>query len=70
MAWHGVARHGLAGRGMAKQGKGCKAMKNTQLIEQLASKADLAALEASIVKWLVPLLLGQAALIVALVKLL
>lgn len=36
----------------------------------LAAKADLAALEARIVKWLVPLLLGQAALIVALVKLL
>ncbi len=33
-------------------------------------KADLSTLEARIVKWLVPLLLGQAALIVALVKLL
>ena len=36
----------------------------------LATKADLAALEARMVKWLVPLLLGQAALIVALLKLL
>lgn len=33
-------------------------------------KADLSALETRIIKWLVPLLLGQAGLIVALVKLL
>ncbi|MYA79511.1 MAG: hypothetical protein F4X39_03150 [Acidobacteriia bacterium] len=36
----------------------------------LATKADFAALEARMVKWLVPLLLGQAALIVAPLKLL
>jgi hypothetical protein len=36
----------------------------------LATKADVAELEAKIIKWLVPLLLGQAGLIVALVKLL
>ena len=35
-----------------------------------ALKADIAALETRMVKWLVPLLLGQTALIVALVKLL
>ena len=35
-----------------------------------ALKADIAALETRMVKWLVPLLLGQMALIVALIKLL
>ena len=36
----------------------------------LATKADVAELEVKIIEWLVPLLLGQAGLIVALVKLL
>ena len=36
----------------------------------VALKADIAALETRMVKWLVPLLLGQTALIVALAKLL
>ena len=36
----------------------------------VALKADIAAIETRMVKWLVPLLLGQTALIVALVKLL
>ena len=36
----------------------------------LATKADVADLEVKIIEWLVPLLLGQAGLIVALVKLL
>jgi len=40
------------------------------LRESVATKSDLRALEVRIVKWLVPLLLGQTALIVALVKLL
>ena len=38
--------------------------------DSVATKADIAALETRMVKWLVPLLLGQTALIVALVKLL
>ena len=37
---------------------------------EMATKADLAALEVRIIKWPVPLLLGQTGLIVALVKLL
>jgi hypothetical protein len=36
----------------------------------LATKADVAELETKIIKWLVPLLLGQTGLIVALIKLL
>jgi hypothetical protein len=40
------------------------------LQSQMATKADLAQLETKIIKWPVPLLLGQAGLIVALVKLL
>ena len=40
------------------------------LRDSVATKADIAALETRMVKWLVPLLLGQTALIVALVKLL
>ena len=39
-------------------------------LSHLATKADLTALEVRMIKWLVPLLLGQAAVIVALVKLL
>lgn len=38
-------------------------------LASLATKADLAALESRIIKGLVPLLLGQAALIVTLLKL-
>ncbi|MGH6912692.1 MAG: hypothetical protein ACREH3_03175 [Geminicoccales bacterium] len=37
---------------------------------EMATKADLAQLETKIIKWLVPLLLGQTGLIVALIKLL
>ncbi|MGH6917750.1 MAG: hypothetical protein ACREJ0_08600 [Geminicoccaceae bacterium] len=37
---------------------------------EMATKADLAQLETKIIKWPVPLLLGQAGLIVALIKLL
>ena len=40
------------------------------LQSQMATKADLAQLEIKIIKWLVPLLLGQAGLVVALIKLL
>jgi hypothetical protein len=36
----------------------------------LAAKADVAAPETKVIKWLAPLLLGQAGLIVALIKLL
>lgn len=37
---------------------------------QLATKADLLEMESRMIKWLVPLLIGQAALVTALVKLL
>jgi hypothetical protein len=37
---------------------------------EMATKADLTQLETKIIKWLVPLLLGQTGLIVALIKLL
>ena len=40
------------------------------LRESVATKVDLRELETRVVKWLVPLLLGQAALVVTLVKLL
>ena len=40
------------------------------LRDSMATRADIAALETRMVKWLVPLLLGPTALIVALVELL
>ncbi len=40
------------------------------LNETVATKSDLRDLEMRMVKWLIPLLLGQAALVAALVKLL
>ena len=40
------------------------------LRSDMATKADLAQLETKVIKWLVPLLLGQTGLIVALIKLL
>ena len=40
------------------------------LRNEMATKADLAQIETRIIKWLVPLLLGQTGLIVALIKLL
>ncbi len=39
-------------------------------LQHVATKADLAELKADLFKWAVPLLLGQAALITALVELL
>ena len=39
-------------------------------LSHLATKADLAEAKTEIIRWLVPLLLGQAGLIVALIKLL
>jgi hypothetical protein len=42
---------------------------DTALRDIVATKSDLAELKYELIKWLVPLLLGQAALIAAIIKL-